>query len=262
MGIAYDLPMVSIRDAVVGQFYQKTGEGKVFGKAQFFYDCFHPSNLGHRVMADCLENLFRTVEAMPDGTDCLHLERIEAPLGGEFEAVRLFDRKSAAEGIRVDCGSFCHWDGELQAVEMDRDLTPTKEFPNNWMHRAGGSPFSSVGSAPSMGDASVVESALSMGDASVRDGSSLTEAPFRMEIVCSALILVYKDSGSSLAGRAEVFVDGEKVLTADPRENGWLHCNPAICFRGRERRKYHVEIRMAPGDEDKEFTILGFGYVG
>ena len=298
VGIAYDLPMVSIRDAVVGQFYQKTGEGKVFGKAQFFYDCFHPSNLGHRVMADCLENLFRTVEAMPDGTDCLHLERIEAPLGGEFEAVRLFDRKSAAEGIRVDCGSFCHWDGELQAVEMDRDLTPTKEFPNNWMHRAGGSPFSSVGSAPSMedasvvgsapsmedasvvgnassmedasvvgnapfmGDASVVESALSMGDASVRDGSSLTEAPFRMEIVCSALILVYKDSGSSLAGRAEVFVDGEKVLTADPRENGWLHCNPAICFRGRERRKYHVEIRMAPGDEDKEFTILGFGYVG
>ena len=258
----------------------------MFGKAQFFYDCFHPSNLGHRVMADCLENLFRTVEAMPDGTDCLHLERIEAPLGGEFEAVRLFDRKSAAEGIRVDCGSFCHWDGELQAVEMDRDLTPTKEFPNNWMHRAGGSPFSSVGSAPSMGDASVVgnassmedasvvgnapfmgdasvvESALSMGDASVRDGSSLTEAPFRMEIVCSALILVYKDSGSSLAGRAEVFVDGEKVLTADPRENGWLHCNPAICFRGRERRKYHVEIRMAPGDEDKEFTILGFGYVG
>ena len=113
-----------------------------------------------------------------------------------------------------------------------------------------------------MGDAAVVVSALSMGDASVRDGSSLTEAPFRMEIVCSALILVYKDSGSSLAGRAEVFVDGEKVLTADPRENGWLHCNPAICFRGRERRKYHVEIRMAPGDEDKEFTILGFGYVG
>ena len=222
----------------------------MFGKAQFFYDCFHPSNLGHRVMADCLENLFRTAEAMPDGTDCLHLERIEAPLGGEFEAVRLFDRKSSAEGIRVDCGSFCHWYGELQAVEMDRDLTPTKEFPNNWMHQAGGSPFSLVGNAPPMGDASV------------RDGSSLTEAPFRMEIVCSALILVYKDSGSSLAGRAEVLVDGEKVLTADPRENGWLHCNPAICFRGKKRRKYQVEIRMAPGDEDKEFTILGFGYVG
>lgn len=42
---------------------------------------------------------------------------------------------------------------------------------------------------------------------------------------------------------------------------GWTHCNPVICFRGGERRKYHVEISMAAGDEDKEFTILGFGYV-
>ena len=48
VGRAYDLPMVSVRDAVVPQFYKKPGEGKVFSKSQFFYDCYHPTNLGIR----------------------------------------------------------------------------------------------------------------------------------------------------------------------------------------------------------------------
>ena len=58
-----------------------------------------------------------------------------------------------------------------------------------------------------------------------------------------------------------LYVDGEKVLLANPRINGWTHCNPVICFRGKEKKTYHVEVRMQPGDEDKDFTILGFGYV-
>lgn len=82
-----------------------------------------------------------------------------------------------------------------------------------------------------------------------------------MDVACSALLLIYKDSGSPAVGKAEVFVDGEKVLTADPHANGWVHCNPLICFRGGPCRTRHVEVRMAPGDEDKEFTILGFGFV-
>lgn len=82
-----------------------------------------------------------------------------------------------------------------------------------------------------------------------------------MDVVCRALLLIYKDSGSSTVGRAEVFVNGEKVLTADPHVNGWTHCNPVICFRGAEPVSRHVEIRMAEGEESKEFTILGFGVV-
>ena len=201
VGEAYDLPMVSIRDAVVEQFGKKAGTGKVFSKAAFFYDCYHPSNLGHRVMADCVAHLLRTVDAMPTAEDCLRLEERKPPLGGEFEAVKLFDRNSGEGDIQVDCGSFFHRDEELQAVEMDRDLIPTKEFPYNWMHRAG-------------------------------------EKAFSMDITCSALFLIYKDSGSSDVGRAEVLVDGEKVLTADPHINGWIHCNAAICFRGRERGRH------------------------
>ena len=82
-----------------------------------------------------------------------------------------------------------------------------------------------------------------------------------MDIQCSALLIVEKDSASPRAGRAEIFVDGEKARVIDPREVGWVHCNALILFRGKERKKHHVEIRMAEGDEEKQFTILGFGYV-
>ncbi len=230
VGKAYDLPMVSVRDGVVEQFYRKPGAGRVFGKAQFFYDCYHPTNLGHTVMADCIAYLLETVDKLPRQEDALRLDRVAPPLGGEFENVKLFDRSVSVPGIQVDCGDFCHKDQELQAVEMDRNLTPTGEFPDNWMHRA----------AP---------------------GAEKSGRPFSMDITCTALLLIYKDSGSSSFGCAEVRVDGRKVLTADPHVNGWVHCNPVICFRAAERRQYHVEISMAGGDEDKEFTILGFGYV-
>ena len=60
VGDLYDLPMVSIRDAVVEQFTRK--EGRVLTKNQFFYDMFHPSNIGHTIMADCLQYLFERCE--------------------------------------------------------------------------------------------------------------------------------------------------------------------------------------------------------
>lgn len=229
VGEAYDLPMVSIRDAVVEQFYKKPAEGRVFSKNQFFYDCFHPSNLGHTVMADCLLYLFQTVDKMPTQEDTLRIEQITPPLGGEFERVRFFDRSGHGEGIVIDCGSFCHYDEELQAVEMDEELEPTKEFPYNWMYRG------------------------------EENGGECR--PFSVSLVCSALLLVYKDSGSNSFGRAKVWVDGKEVLTADPHVNGWTHCNPVICLRQAESRRHQVEIRMAEGEQEKEFTILGFGYV-
>lgn len=228
VGRAYDLPMVSVKDAVVEQFYQKPGEGRMVSKNQFFYDCYHPTNVGHKIMADCILHLIKKADAQPDIEDTLRLEQVKPPIGGAFEKVKLLDRSNCDLPIvQIDCGDFAGTDKELQAVEMDEDLEPTGEFPHNWMY-AGGK------SAPK---------------------------PFVMDISCTSLLLVFKDSGSPHAGCAEVFADGEKVLFADPHINGWTHCNAVICFREKERVSHHVEIRMAGGDEDKEFTILGFGYV-
>ncbi len=255
VGRAYHLPMVSTRDAVLEQFYQKPGSGRVVSKNQFFYDSYHPTNVGHTVMADGILHLLRVVDSQETEEDTLRLEEIAPPMGGAFEKVTLLDRRYF-EGRRTACvgpdgnpgegngngtgqqeepaavidyGSFVHVDTELQAVEMDMDLTGTPEFPDNWMYRGA--------------------------------EAAKEPRPFVMDITCESLLLVSKDSASNQTGCAEVWVDGEKVLHADPHVNGWTHCNAQICFKGRERKKYHVEVKMAPGMEDKDFTILGFGVV-
>lgn len=228
VGEAYQIPMVSTRDIVVEQFYKKPGAGRVVSKNQFFYDSFHPTNAGHTFMAGGLIRLMELVDAAPMDEDTLDLEAVPAPLGGEFQNVQRLDRVVNKDGVVIIPGSFSEMDKDLQCVEQDMNLFGTPEFPDNW-HYAGG------------------------------QGEAFK--PLTMDITCSALLMINKDTASPQGGKAEVWVDGEKVLTVDPRKNGWTHCNPLICFRGRECKQYHVEVRMAPGDEDKWFTILGFGYV-
>lgn len=226
VGERYRLPMVSTRDCVVEQFYKKAGAGRVVSKNQFFYDSFHPTNIGHRIMADGLLYLMGETDKHPMDESGPDIDLVPAPIGDVFENIWLFDRRSrGTASVRVvSVGNFSEKDEDLQGVELDRDLAQTKEFPYNWKHISGVSPFV-------------------------------------MEVCCTGLVLVYKDSGEPDAGCAQVFVDGEEVLRADPRVNGWTHCNPLICFCGRERGRRRVEVRMQPGDEDKVFTILGFGIV-
>ena len=224
VGERYNLPMVSARDCVVEQFYRKANEGRVITKNQFFYDVFHPTNYGHTIMADCIGHLLETMDAMPVDESDVDVASIEPYFSKEFENIRLLDRKADSLATRIDCGDFSETDTELQAVERDRDLTHTPEFPNNWMHKSG-------------------------------------DKPFVMDIVCTALCIVGKDSGSIQSGVIDAYVDGEKVRSIDPREVGWTHCNSLILFRGAERKEHHVEIHMQPGDEEKLFTILGFGVV-
>ncbi len=229
VGRAYNLPMVSSLDTVVEQFYKKPGEGKVVSKNQFFYDSFHPTSIGHTVMADGILYLFKTVDAQAADTEDVDINAITPPLGGEFETVQLLDRKNTYDGAVIDCGDFNEIDKDLQCVERNLDLHTTPEMTYNWMYRG--------------------------------EGKEADVKAFTMDITCTALLIMIKDSASLKVGLADVFVDGEKVLTADPHINGWTHCNPIICFRGKERKSYHVEVKPAPGQEDKDFTILGFGYV-
>lgn len=225
IGERYHLPMVSTRDCVVDQFYKKAGAGRVVTKNQFFYDCFHPTNIGHQIMSDGLLSLLQKIDKSPMEEDILNLSTVPAVIGDTFEQVWLYDRNSKVDSVKIlSTGDFSETDEELQGVEMDRNLTQTKEFPYNWKHIKGAKPFA-------------------------------------MEVCCTSLVMINKDSGAPDAGCAQVFVDGQEVLFVDPKVNGWTHCNPLICFQNRERRTWHVEVRMQQGDEDKEFTILGFGIV-
>ena len=224
VGNAYNLPMVSVKNSVTDQFYLKKETGRVISKAQYFYDCFHPTNVGHTIMADGIINLMKVVDASSyDGTET-DISVIKAPIGGEFQNIKLIDKKQVSDVAVICEGDFNETDTELQAVEMDMNLVPTPEFSYNWCHRAG-------------------------------------NAPFVMDIDCVTLVMIFKDSASVHTGCAEVYADGELVLKADPHINGWTHCNALICFEGKEYKKHHIEVRMAEGDEGKDFTILGFGYL-
>lgn len=237
VGDLYDLPMVSIRDAVVEQFTRK--EGRVLTKNQFFYDMFHPSNIGHTIMADCLQYLFERCElreharldAFENGLTeegmLLQRLKLEPVIGGSFENVRLMDKKDVYEGAVIETGDFTATDQELQSVEMDDALNLTPEFPYNWMY----------------------------------DGTKTDAEAFTLRMNCKALVLIFKDSGEVDVGKAEVFVDGAHVLTADPHINNWQHCNAAILFNHENSEEHTVKIEIAKEDIDKKFTILGFGYV-
>ncbi len=233
VGYKYELPMVSVLDAVSPQFPLKNSEGRVLSKNQFFYDTFHPANAGHTIMADCIDYLFakaqdnlQTREKETQERTKLLLE--EAPaIGNTFEYVRLLDKKDTYEKAEIKCGGFTGSDKVLQGVEMDMDIKQTQEFPYNWFY----------------------------------DGNNPAEAFFELKINCKALLLVFKDSADNNVGRADVYLDGKLKCTADPHINGWVHCNPVIIFSEKESADHLVRIELADGDKNKQFTILGFGYV-
>ncbi|WP_339270374.1 SGNH/GDSL hydrolase family protein [Paenibacillus sp. FSL R5-0470] len=224
IGRHYILPMVSVKDAVSEQFRLSKAEGNIISKRQFFYDIYHPTNEGHRVMADCLAYLFTETHKSLMNEDEILLDQ-RPVIGNDFTGTLLLDRKNYIDAGKIEVGGFWGIDTDLQRVEMDADSHGTPEFPHNWMHsRASG------------------------------------EESFKLTITSKNLILVYKDSGSSEFGKADIFVDGSLAVTADPHVNNWTHCNPVILYQNEASSEHQIEIKMVPEDQDKCFTILGFGY--
>lgn len=230
VGEYYNLPMVSIKNAVTPQFYKKDGEGRVFSKNLFFYDSYHPSNAGHKVMADCLSYLFTKAEKNrnPAGMErCTERLLSEKPfMGNTFEDIRLLDKRNTYKKAEIMQGGFSGTDTILQCVEMDSSLEPVPQFPYNWYY----------------------------------DGSNTGMPYFEMRILCRLLVLVFKDSGETDAAKADVYVDNQFVRKADPGINGWLHCNPVIIINEKESKNHFVHIEIEKKDVTKKFTILGFGY--
>lgn len=219
IGERYELPMVSVKDAVVPQFE----ESHVITKRQFFYDIYHPTNDGHRIMADCIAYLFAAVDKEETAAEDISLDK-EPVYGIQFKDLVCFDRRNAQEYATVSQKGYDAKDTDIQYVERDMDLTGTPEFEDNWMN----------------------------------DGS-VSGAEFTLKLSCRNLVAVIKDSGSSKFGTADIYVDGEIVKSINPLDNGWAHCNPQILIDEKESAEHEVVFRMKPGDEGKQYTILGFG---
>lgn len=224
VGFAYDLPMVSTKDSVSPQFMLKSGEGKVVAKSQYFYDCFHPTNVGHTIMADGVIYLFHVIDEASEVDTEFDIANIKAHFSSEFENIIVCDRKDNSVDAFIYEGSFTEKDKVIQAVERDLDLTVTPQFPDNWLYKG---------------------------------AEGKKAVPFSVDVFCSAFVIIYKDSSDVFVGEADVFCDGEKKLTINPREIGWTHSNPLIVIRASERKVHHIEV--VPKDPSKDFTVLGFG---
>lgn len=219
IGECYELPMVSVKDALVPQFE----ESKVITKRQFFYDIYHPTNDGHRIMADCLANLYAAVDKEEMAAEDICLDK-EPVYGIQFKDLVRFDRANAEQYATITQLGYDAKDTSIQYVERDMDLTGTPVFDENWMN----------------------------------DGLT-PGAEFKMNLTCKNLVVVVKDSGAAQFGTADIYVDGKVVKTIDPLVNGWDHCNPQILIDEKESAEHEVVFRMAEGHEGKKFTILGFG---
>lgn len=229
VGWHYDLPMVSVKDAVVDQFKLSKAEGNVISKRQFFYDIYHPANEGHQVMADCLSSLFTVVNDSPMDEQDIDINKAPV-IGNDFVHMKLLDRSNAEQIATLDIGSFTEIDTDLQMVEIDSDHHRSPQFPHNWMY------------------------------SEVDAHSEEIQSQFKMTISSKSLILVFKDSGLQTFGCANVYVDGQFIKRLDPHENNWTHCNPVLLYNEQDTREHTVVISMAQGEEHKNFTILGFGY--
>lgn len=224
VGKMYNLPMVSLSDALVEQFKLTKEQGNIITKRQYFYDIYHPTNEGHTIMADCISYLLKETDKNYCDCNDVSLDK-EAVIGNEFIGIHLIDKKDNLCNAIIEEGSFKETDEELQYVEMDDNPNGTPQFPYNFMH------------TPESGHEN-----------------------FCMTVKSRSLILIFKDSGRLDFGKVEVFVDGNFKFTIDSREAGWTHCNNIILYQEESLCEHKIEIKMSEDSRDKYFTILGFGY--
>ena len=216
--------MISVKNAVTPQFSE---EHPIITKRQYFYDLFHPSNDGHRIMTDCIDYFWEQAANAPKESGDAVVDETPA-IGDKYRCLLAFDRANYESHEAVKSlipGGFTEKDVMLQYVEKDDNPKGMPEFPDNWMKPSG-----------------------STGEA------------FRLKIFCKDLLLVYKDSGDPSFGTVEVRVDGAVTRTVNPLEVGWNHCTAYVVYESDAAAEHEVVISMKEDDEKKCFTILGFGY--
>ena len=217
VGNHYNLPMISIKDAVVPEL-----EAERLTDKEFFSDQYHPTDYGHEIMANCIKYYFSTVNSEPASDTDITIPT-EAAIGKSFVGVKRIDAALIPDEVTINPGGFSETDTVLGTL---RQHPGTKTFPNNWKHSA----------------------------ASGSDS-------FTMDIYCKNLLIVYKSSSQATSGKVDVYIDGELVKTILSNQGGgWNNPYTMLLLNEDSPAKHNVEIRMAEGNEEKEFSILSFGY--
>lgn len=86
--------------------------------------------------------------------------------------------------------------------------------------------------------------------------------PLVIEATCTRLTIAFKQERDGNRGDLEVWVNGRRIKTLPGRaDNAWGNIVTEIIELGVIAKPRTIELRMAEGDEDKNFTVLDIGIV-
>lgn len=213
IGETYDLMMVSIKDGP----YAYVGKGKKWTEEEFYSDQYHPSSLGHGVMADALFHTIREAYEMPTAAQDIDLD-VPPAYSTAYVGLRTIFKDDYDEGINLSLGSFSEDDPNAYT-----SLAVGKVYANNFHHVSG--------------------------------TESLT-----FTIHSKNMLLAYRAVSDPNFGEIDVYVDGKKVRTINGNTGGWGQSETVLIFAEDTAAEHHIEIKMAPGSENKKFTITCIGY--
>ena len=71
---------------------------------------------------------------------------------------------------------------------------------------------------------------------------------------------MYKRQSGSSFGKADCYIDGQKVGTLGNSTGGWNNASIFRALQEDEVKEHELEIKMQDGDEGKPFTIFAIGY--
>lgn len=225
-GKHYDIPMISMGDAIMG-FFKEDGFYE-----WYFGDNLHPNNTGYQLMADCIMNLMDTVDQETAETDNItDIDAMAPSKTAAYQGIRLLDASTDAQSDAaigsIDAGGFCEKDSATGNFQYSYNgQNKAQWFPDNWMHTS----------------------------ASGSDSLKIT-------VTCKTLMLVYKQSSATSYGKADLYVDGAKKDTLDCyNASGWNNGKVYVALTEEEAKSHDIELKMADGDENKNFTLMAIGY--
>ncbi|HEX2927309.1 MAG TPA: SGNH/GDSL hydrolase family protein [Ruminiclostridium sp.] len=203
IGMHYELPMISVKDAIVLEFAEGRMEWKDYSN-----DYIHPHETGHQLITELIIHYFDTVgNKAPDPVYTLPASTV---YGNDFAELIMQDNTNAPV---TAFGGFV-------------PDTTISQFPNGWTHKAGTA------------------------------GES-----FIMELQCRNLFLLYKESKNTETGSADIYLDDIFVSAVNGyNSSGWNNPVVKLIFSYEISAMHRIEIKMSKGSENREFSVLAFGY--
>lgn len=227
-GQKYDLPMISMGDSIEKYFKEENFFDWFFG------DTLHPNNTGYQLMSDCIMNLMDKIDKETAEADNINSGSLPAPLkttADSYTNIRMFAPDTDITQVdaisQLDAGGFNATDKNTGTFQYPYNGKKGQAwFPKNWMHTK-------------------------------ESGSNA----FTATVNCKTLMIVYKLSSNKSTGSVDIYVDGTKKKTVSGYSaSGWNNATPEVLFTESEAKSHTIELKMASGSEDKEFTLIGFGY--